>query len=106
MLSQDALAWQIEDVNLRFCAETVERRQMILEKMCKLFTILCLMKFCLPSNRVSVCQDEKKIIIRLIMLCLSGFEQYSRSWVPLTHVERTVNTRIQDCVYCIMFSIL
>ena len=39
------------------------------------------------------------------MLCLSGFELYSR-WVPLTHVERTVNTRIQDGVYCIMFSIL
>ena len=31
MLSQDALAWRIEDVNPRFCAETVERRQMILE---------------------------------------------------------------------------
>ena len=39
------------------------------------------------------------------MLCLSGFEQYSR-WVPLTHVERTINTRIQDDVYCITFSIL
>ena len=31
MLSQDALAWQIEDVNPRFCAETVEGRQMFLE---------------------------------------------------------------------------
>ena len=53
------------------------------------------MKFCLPSKK-------KK---SFIMLCLSGFELYSR-WVPLTHVERTVNTRIQDGVYCIMFSIL
>ena len=60
------------------------------------------MKFCLPSNCVSARTKKKK---RFIMLCLSGFELYSR-WVPLTHVERTVNTHIQDGVYCIMFSIL
>ena len=58
MLSQDALAWRIEDVNPRFCAETVERRQMILELSIvnsskSVFTILCFMKFCLPSNCLS-----------------------------------------------------
>ena len=59
------------------------------------------MKFCLLVI-VLVPGRKKK---RFIMLCLSGFELYSR-WVPLTHVERTVNTRIQDGVSCIMFSIL
>ena len=55
------------------------------------------MKFCLPSNCVSARTKKKK---RFIMLCLSGFEQYSR-WVPLTHVQRTVTP-----AYKMVFTVL
>lgn len=65
------------------------------------FTILCLMKFCLPSNCVSA---RIKGFPLTQTKCMVGIEKFPVSVV--THLQRTVNTRIQDGVYCIMFSIL